>query len=31
MIALAPSTYYHCPKVSREQREREDADLRDAV
>ena len=31
MIALAPSTYYHCPKVSREQREREDAELRDAV
>lgn len=31
MIALAPSTYYHCPKVSREQRERADAELRDAI
>jgi len=31
MIGLAPSTYYHKPKRSREARERADADLRDAI
>lgn len=31
MIGLAPSTYYHQPKRSREAREREDAELRDAI
>jgi transposase InsO family protein len=31
MIDLAPSTYYHQPKRSRESREREDAELRDAI
>lgn len=31
MIGLAASTYYYRPKVSREQRERDDAQLRDAI
>ena len=31
MISLSPSTFYSKPKVPREQREREDAELRDQV
>lgn len=31
MIGLSPSTYYYQPKRSRESREREDAELRDAI
>jgi len=31
MMQLNPATYYHQPKVSREERERFDADLRDQV
>ena len=31
MIGLAASTFYHEPKISREQRERADAELRDAI
>lgn len=31
MIGLSPSTYYYRPKRSRESREREDAELRDAI
>ncbi len=31
MIGLAPSTYYARPKLAREDRERQDADLRDQV
>ena len=31
MIGLSPSTFYYQPQVSREERERQDADLRDRV
>jgi putative transposase len=31
VIGLSPSTFYYQPKVSREERERQDADLRDHV
>ena len=31
MIGLSPSTYYYTPKRSRASREREDAELRDAI
>src|SRR5690606_29735909 len=31
MIGLSPSTYYYNPKVSREERERQDADLRGKI
>lgn len=31
MIGLSPSTYYYLPKRSRESREHEDAELRDAI
>jgi transposase InsO family protein len=31
MIGLSPSTYYYRPKRSRDSREREDAELRDAI
>jgi HTH-like domain len=31
MIGLAGSTFYHKPKISREQRERDDAELRDEI
>jgi putative transposase len=31
MIGLSPSTFYYQPKISREEREKQDADLRDKV
>jgi hypothetical protein len=31
MIGLAASTFYHEPKISREERERADVELRDAI
>jgi putative transposase len=31
MIGLSPSTYYYQPKRARESRDREDAELRDAI
>ena len=31
MMALSPSTFYYEPRVTREEREKQDADLRDRV